>query len=308
MKWLLLYSKDGKSDFRKVSKYFKKNNIDFVFVEDSNENLHISSEKSLIKKMTIINGMLRGVTHIMCISIPTIPLSGIYLYALGLVSQQKISVFYSGVKPFLPEEMVTAFFPTCENIQVLFENLDVYFPRFLRKEKAIRAEQELAEKNIVANSDIFATAIIESDFHIAELIYSVGVDINIADTEGTPMLNIAVRNENLDMVKWLVERNANINIVSEDRGYTPLMDAVWKNNQAIVEYLISMNADVNTVSKDGQPLSVIASGVGNINICKILTEMGSDIHIKDAMGMSAYDYAALFSNKKLLEVYDAGKK
>ena len=308
MKWLILYSNEGKSDFKKVSKYLRKYNMDFVFLEDTEKYKNLEDEKKLIKNMTKISQLLRGVTHVMCLNVQILPLKSLYLYALGFLSHPKVSVFYTGENPLGTEEVLKPLFPSCVDINSLFENLDESFSDFIKSEREQRAKQELANKKIAINNDVFAQAIIDEDLRIAELLFSVGIDVNATDSEGTPMLSLAVRNDSLLMVKWLIGKKANINAVSEDRGYTPLMDAVWKNKLNIVKYLIDMGADANTTCKDGQPIAVIASGVGNLDICKLLFEKGSDIYKKDAMGMSAFDYATLFSNKKLLEVYNAGKE
>ena len=43
-------------------------------------------------------------------------------------------------------------------------------------------------------------------------------------------------------------------------------------------------------------------GIGKENICRILAESGADPDIKDSMGMSAYEYAVLFKNEKIVKV------
>ena len=308
MKWLILYSNEAKSDFKKVSKYLRKYNMDFVFLEDTEKYTSIENERKLAKNMIKIGQLLRGVTHVMCLNLQKIPLKNLYLYALGFLSHPKVSVFYKGENPLGSEGLFNSIFPSCVDINSLFENLDESFADFITTEREQRAKKELANRKLAINNDVFAQAIIDQDIRVSELLCSVGIDVNATDSEGTPMLSLAVRNDSLTMVKWLIGKKANVNAISEDRGYTPLMDAVWKNKIDIVKYLIDMGADANTTCKDGQPIAVIASGVGNLDICKLLYEKGSDIYKKDAMGMSAFDYATLFSNKKLLEVYNAGKE
>ncbi len=308
MKWLLLYDKTGKSDSEKIGDYFKRNNIDFEPFEISDANITIDNDETLVNMMTSLIEKLKKVTHVICINISEIPLKGIYLYSLGLLSYANISVFYIGTKPVIPVVLRNSFFPSSVDIKDLFDTIETSFPEFIKNQKEIRAKKELNDRNILVNNDYFARAITDNDLEVVELLYNAGLDVNSTDNNGTPMLSLAVRNESFEMVKWLVEKNVNINTVSNDRGYTPLMDAVWKNKQNIVEYLIDNGAEVNTTCKDGQPIAVIASGVGNVDICRLLCENGSDIYVKDAMGMSAFDYASLFNNKKLLEVYNAGKE
>ena len=50
---------------------------------------------------------------------------------------------------------------------------------------------------------------------------------------------------------------------------------------------------------------VIAAGICNIKICKLLFENGGDIDLKDRMGMSARDYAKLFRKQVLIDLFEA---
>ena len=116
------------------------------------------------------------------------------------------------------------------------------------------------------------------------------------------MLNIACRNDNFDFVKMFLELGANIEAVSDDRGYTAVMDAVWRGNEKITKFLIENGADLNTISKEGQSNLVLAVGAGRENIVKLLAENGSDCDVKDMMGMSAYNYAVLFKKTRIVDI------
>jgi len=130
------------------------------------------------------------------------------------------------------------------------------------------------------------------------------MSVDSRDRDGTPMLNIAARNDRLDFVQWLVEQGADINAVSEDRGYTAIMDAVWRGNIEITEYLIKKGSDLNTINKEGQSMLVLAVGANRTQICKILAENGANPDIPDAMGMSAYGYAKLFKKVDIVSILE----
>lgn len=170
------------------------------------------------------------------------------------------------------------------------------------KEKAKSAKMNLLKKGIPFTSDCFAYYITKNKTAICNLFINGGIDVNSKDDLGTPMLNIAVRNDNLTFVKKFIELGANINVVSEDRGYTPVMDAVWRGNEDILKYLIKHGADLNTISKEGQSNLVLAVGANKFKICKLLVENGSDPDVKDMMGMSAYGYATLFKKQDIIDI------
>lgn len=164
------------------------------------------------------------------------------------------------------------------------------------------AKNTLLSKGIPFTSDCFALYIARNKPQIIDLFLGAGIDINSRDDLGTPMLNVAVRNDNEALVKRFVELGADINTVSKDRGYTPVMDAVWKGNKAITKYLIEKGADLNTISKEGQSNLVLAVGSEKYEIVEMLAKNGADPDIKDMMGMSAYGYATLFRKEGMIEI------
>lgn len=164
------------------------------------------------------------------------------------------------------------------------------------------AKKKLLSKGIPFTSDCFGTYIGKNKTEICKLFISGGIDINSKDENGTPMLNIAVRNDNEDFVKLLLSLGAEINCVSEDRGYTPVMDAVWRGNKEITELLIKKGAELNTINKEGQTNLVLAVGADRVEIVKLLADNGADPDVKDMMGMSAYGYASLFRKERILEI------
>lgn len=164
------------------------------------------------------------------------------------------------------------------------------------------SKKKLLSKGIPFTPDCFATYIAKNKTEICNLFLSGGMDLNSTDENGTPLLNVAVRNDNEALVKRFIQSGVNINAVSQDRGYTPVMDAVWRGNKVITKLLIKEGADLNTISKEGQSNLVLAVGADRVEICKLLAENGADPDIKDMMGMSAYGYATLFKKEEIIKI------
>ncbi len=162
----------------------------------------------------------------------------------------------------------------------------------------------LFEKGIPYSPDHFSKYIEKGNLEICECYLAAGMDVNSRDKDGTPMLNIAVRNDNAQLVEWLLKNGAELNPVSEDRGYTPLMDAVWRKNEEITKLLIDKGADVNVINKEGQTMIILSVGSENLEITRLLCQAGADVDIQDQMGMSAYGYASLFKKQKILEILE----
>ena len=59
----------------------------------------------------------------------------------------------------------------------------------------------------------------------------------------------ACENDNINVVKFLVESGANIN-EKNYQGYTPIFDAVNRIRRDIVEYLVDDGADLNVKTNE----------------------------------------------------------
>lgn len=164
------------------------------------------------------------------------------------------------------------------------------------------SKKNLLDKGIPFTSDCFATYIAKNKLEIVNEFLKANMSINSKDDMGVPMLNIACRNDNYEFVEMFLDLGADINAVSDDRGYTAVMDAVWRGNEKITKFLIDKGADLNTINKEGQTNLILAVGANRESLVQLLAENGADPDVKDMMGMSAYTYAVLFKKEKLVEI------
>ncbi|MCR5612448.1 ankyrin repeat domain-containing protein [Treponema sp.] len=188
--------------------------------------------------------------------------------------------------------------------RVLINTLETQLEAIKAEEKSRDAFASLFNDGIPFTADCFADAVAKNNREVCQRFVDAGIDINCRTKEGTPMLNVAIRAEQNDIVMWLLEKNVSIDAVSNDRGYSAVMDAVWKNNFELTKILIEHGANLNYIGRDGQSVLVLAVGAGKLNICKLLAEAGADPDVKDKMGMSAYEYAKLFGRKDIAEILE----
>lgn len=164
------------------------------------------------------------------------------------------------------------------------------------------ARNRLLDRGIPFTSDCFGTYIAKNKLEIVNEFLEAGMSVNARDDTGTPMLNIACRNDNFEFVEMLLELGAELNAISEDRGYTAVMDAVWRGNEKITRFLIAKGAELNTINKEGQTNLILAVGANRESLVELLAENGADPDVKDMMGMSAYTYATLFKKARLVDI------
>ncbi|KAJ7589364.1 Pfs, NACHT and ankyrin domain protein, partial [Mycena floridula] len=126
---------------------------------------------------------------------------------------------------------------------------------------------------------------------IVKLLLEENADPNICDKGQWTPLSYAVKEGHIDIVKLLLEKNADPNIC--DKGqWTPLSYAVKEGHIDIVKLLLEKNADPNICNK-GQwtPLSY-AVKEGHIDIVQLLLEKNADPNICDKDQRTPLSYAA----------------
>lgn len=134
------------------------------------------------------------------------------------------------------------------------------------------------------------------NMEVAEIILNnsyVRVDNKSSEkTGGNTALHLAVKYEHLDMVEYLCEKGASLNI-KNDSGSTPLHCAAFTGNTAIIEYLLQKGAEIDATDKgDKQPLHA-AVYTNRFEAVKVLVEAGANVNSLDGHGFAPLHIAAL---------------
>ena len=129
-------------------------------------------------------------------------------------------------------------------------------------------------------------------------------DFNIKDNEGWTSLMHASRNRHLEVVKYLLEKGADI-------------DAKYYGDLIVVQYLMEKGAKyINAKSKEGWTTLMYASYIGDFETVKYLIENGADVNAKNNIGwtyLTYLQYASFTGNDEIIEeirkiLLDAGAK
>jgi ankyrin repeat protein len=107
-----------------------------------------------------------------------------------------------------------------------------------------------------------------------------GADVNAADLNGTA-LHRAAANGNLDIVKLLIERKADVNVkmpFGRHKGATPLFDAARSGNGELVRYLLARSATADAPTENGVTPLMIASMEGHADVIDALVGSGAFVN------------------------------
>lgn len=112
-----------------------------------------------------------------------------------------------------------------------------------------------ADVNVPGPSDLtpFLMFIQRGRLDMLEYLLENGADMNAvmnARAMGLTALHFAVSMGNMEIVKWLLKKDANINAQTLE-GDSPLMVAIYRRLDDIAEYLIKNDADLSVARNDG---------------------------------------------------------
>jgi len=164
-----------------------------------------------------------------------------------------------------------------------------------------------------------------------------GMDANSVDPTGVPVLLLAARGGQLDVVKALADARAGLDRTNAN-GETAMMLAAIGGHRSVVEYLISREAQVNkpgwtaliyaatnghhgivelllenhayidAAPPNGVTALMMAARGGHLETVKLLLEEGADPTLKTDLGQTAVDWAMMSRNSDIAGLIRAKAK
>ncbi len=96
---------------------------------------------------------------------------------------------------------------------------------------------------------------------------------------------------NLKVVKYLVEKKADINAKETNENTVLMMACGVYDNLELIKYLIENGSDINSRNIDNWTALMNASFIGQVEIVKYLIGKGADINVKNNTAKTALDIA-----------------
>jgi len=121
---------------------------------------------------------------------------------------------------------------------------------------------------------------------VEALLETPATDVNVLNRGSENALMYAALYGELDLVKRLVARGAEVN----KTGWTPLHYAASNGWLSVVEYLLSQNAYIDAASENGTTPLMMAARENQTAVARLLVKEGADPSLRNDAGLGAAEY------------------
>ncbi len=142
-------------------------------------------------------------------------------------------------------------------------------------------------------------AVRDRSYAVIEVLLSAkGMDVDLSDKNGETPLMMASINGDLPLVQTLVLKNrAQLDHIS----WTPLHYACAKGHLNVAQFLLANGAIVDSLSLGGTTPLMMAVQSGNEYLVKLLLDKGSNLQLRNEAGFSAIDIADIYNKPAISE-------
>jgi hypothetical protein len=172
-----------------------------------------------------------------------------------------------------------------------------------RERSQKQAREALLERGIPVTVASLGHCIGEKDLEAVKLFLQAGFSPDTLDKAGVPLLCLAARAGDREIMALLLASGASVNSPAGDRGGGALIDAALGKHTDILGDLLGAGADPNAKSKDGQSALIIAVGLNDERTVALLLKSGANVDDPDNLGVSARKYAALFNRPGMVKLF-----
>ncbi len=144
--------------------------------------------------------------------------------------------------------------------------------------------------------------LVREDILKIEALINEGVSVNAQLLNGIKPLYWAVEKNKYFMAKFLINAGAEIDAARIDNNTTALIAAVRNNNYNITKLLLDSSANVNLIDANGASALIYAAKLGNNIIAEELINFKAEVNLQDKNGVTPLVYAALKGNEVIMSL------
>jgi hypothetical protein len=205
------------------------------------------------------------------------------------VSQTRLRSSYDSIAEWIVTGDWSAASPSPDVSRLLpVEGFDVLYSTYRNDIRRVRLQMQHLTRDVLADITRTARFIASAKgcVDVAAALFSTQADVDSRDSKGQTCLHLAVAHNNLEMVSFLIARNANVNGARTDGQTVWTQICLSAVHERVSQLLIEAGADVNVlVNHEVSPLYVSAAG-GHTNDVRLLLQRGVNPSIKTCYGWS----------------------
>lgn len=114
------------------------------------------------------------------------------------------------------------------------------------------------------------------------------------------LLTLAISNSNINLVKYLVDRGADVNLVLNTN--TPLIQCALYDKDTIADYLLSHGAKVDGYNIQRNTPLLYAARVGSLNTLKVLLRYRANPYFQNFQNYNSLEYALSFGKTEAASI------
>lgn len=127
------------------------------------------------------------------------------------------------------------------------------------------------------------------------------IKVEVRNAQDESPLMLAALAGDLEICQTLIQRDADVN----KPGWAPLHYAATNSHIPVIQLLLDNHAYIDAASPNGSTPLMMAAMYGNASAVKLLLESGADPSLKNALGLTAIDFAQRVKKSESVEVIAA---
>jgi uncharacterized protein len=134
--------------------------------------------------------------------------------------------------------------------------------------------------------------------------FLVGESVNSRTRRGAPAILIAAQANNLSVLRFLLEKQANPDLFDRSTGRTALIAAAQAGQDNMVRMLLEHKADPDRQDRQGETALMKAARVGAADVVQTLLASGLDVNLTDYAGNTALWHARAARNARIIKMIE----
>jgi len=155
----------------------------------------------------------------------------------------------------------------------------------------------------INTSDLFEACRSGDKLSVESLVDNDPGVIHLTDPKGYTPLIIAVYNNQPEVVEYLLRRGARTDM-HDQSGNTALMGVCFRGYKNIVVMLIDAGVDIDQRNHQGATALTFAATFGHLEITELLLKKGADTNARDVRGKSPLDHAVMQENDAMIALLE----